>query len=603
MRVPAGKLDALLARSGELLVAGRRLGRAEDGLAALGEQLARLQREWLLAKKSLRQAVSAVDAKSGAGLGGAKSGAGLGGAKSGAGLAGAKSGASLATSAVDARLGTARAELERLLATFRSDRRTTGQAVALMDEEVRRARLVTFSQAVQPLERVVRDLAKEKGKEVDLVVQGASLELDRSILEGLKDPLLSLVRNSVDHGIETPDERRRAGKSERGRILVAAALAGSRVEVSVADDGAGVDLSAVRECARRRGLPVPEDENDVSRLLCEPGFSTAASVTAISGRGVGLDIVKSRVEALHGTVELAFEAGRGLRVLLTLPATLTTIRALLVSAGGETLVLPGTNVVRLLRLAPAELRTLGGREVVVAQAPQLGQPIPIFSLARVLGLPAREATRTGGKLNAVVIGTRTQAAFAVDEILAEREILVKPLGRRLEGLRSVAGATILETGRVALVLNAAEIARAALEGPAAAGLAVQAAGPAAKKRIILADDSVTTRSLERAILESAGYEVLTAVDGEEAWRIVQERRADLVVSDVDMPRMDGIALCRAIRGSKRYRELPVVLVTSLDSEQDKVRGADAGADAYIMKSGFDQRDLLSTVASLLGGPA
>jgi two-component system chemotaxis sensor kinase CheA len=228
-------------------------------------------------------------------------------------------------------------------------------------------------------------------------------------------------------------------------------------------------------------------------------------------------------------------------------------------------------------------------------------PVPVFPLARVLSLPERGAERRNGKITAVVVGAQARAAFAVDKLIAEREILVKALGPRLRSVRNAGGATILETGRVALILNVAELTRAAFERPGEAALAIGPAAPAARKRIILADDSVTTRSLERAILEAAGYEVLIAVDGEQAFRLLQERGADLIVSDVDMPRMDGLSLCKAIRGSKRFRDLPVVLVSGLESEQDRARGGEAGADAYIVKSEFDRRDLLTTVANLLGG--
>jgi two-component system chemotaxis sensor kinase CheA len=547
--VAASKLDLLLARSGELLVAERRLARNEESLAVVGESLGRLQRDWKLAIQDQGELTS--------------------------------------------RLRHARADLERLGATLRDDRRAIGRAVASMDEEVRRVRLLPFTEACQGLDRAIRDLAKERGKEVEVIVSGAALELDRSILEGLKDPLLALARNAVDHGIEPLAKRRASGKAEKGRVVISAALRGSRLEVSVEDDGAGVDLAAVEKRSLERGLPAARDQLAV---LFEPGFSTAARVTDISGRGVGLDIVKTRVTELRGTVELTSRPGQGTRVELTLPATLTTLRALLVSAGGETLAIPGASVERLLRIDPKEIRSIGGREVVASGS---GPPIPIFSLARVLSLPEREGR--SGKIVAVATGAPMPAAFAVDDLLSEREILVKALGPRLRKAGKVAGATVLETGHVALILNVAEVTRAAFERTGETSLAVDRTKPLSKRRILLADDSATTRSLERAILEAAGYEVVTAVDGEQAFRLLHDRGADLVVSDIDMPRMDGLTLCKAVRGSKRFRDLPLVLVSSLESERDRARGGEAGADAYIVKSGFDQRDLLTTVAQLLGG--
>ncbi|MCA1828647.1 MAG: response regulator [Myxococcales bacterium] len=567
VRVAAPKLDLLLARSGELLVAQGRLERAEARVAAIGDTLAQVGRELKHRRQDQRLE---------------------------SGSAGRSARAEL-----EAKFGEARAAVDRLGITLRDDRRAIVRAASLMDEAVRRMRLLPFAEACQALERAVRDLAKAKETEVELVVEGASIEIDRSILEGLRDPLRALVRNAVDHGIETPARRRAAGKPEQGRVVVAAAMRGSSIEVSVADDGSGVDLAAVRARARQRGLPLPHEDRDCFALLFEPGFSTAEQVTEISGRGVGLDIVKTSAEALHGRVELISEPGRGTRVILTLPATLTTIRALLLAAAGETFAVPAASVLRLLRIDSTGIRSAGGREVVPDGE---GPPIPIVPLASVLGLRGGTGPATR-KVTAVVVGAPARVAFAVDELIAEREILVKALGPRIGQVGHVAGATILETGRVALILNVAELVRTAMERPGEAALAAGQAVPQARKRIILADDSVTTRNLERSILESAGYEVLIAVDGEQAWRLLLDRGADLLVSDVDMPRMGGISLCKAVRASKRFRDLPVVLVTGLESEEDRARGGEAGADAYIVKSSFDQRDLLSTISSLLGGGA
>ena len=567
VRVAAAKLDTLLARSGELMIAQRRLEQAEAGAAAASEALEQVHHDLQRLRTSGGPSGQREQERE-----------------------------ESAFAEVKARVGTVRADLDRLGRGLRDDRRAIGRAVSLMDEAVRRTRLLTFAEACQALDRAVRDLAKARGKEVEVVVEGGSIEIDRSILEGLRDPLISLARNAVDHGIETPARRRAAGKPERGRVVVAAALRGSRVEVSVADDGAGVDLAAVREKARQRGLAAPQTEDDCFALLFEPGFSTAERVTEISGRGVGLDIVKTRAEALHGTVELTSESGKGTRVAFSLPGTITTIRALLVAAGGETFAIPGASLLRLVRLDPGGIRSVGGREVVESGE---GPPVPIFPLAKVLGLP-HGAPPPNRKVKAVVVGAQARVAFAVDELIEEREILVKALGPRLGQVRNLAGATILETGRVALILNVAELSRAALERPGESALSAGPSVPEARKRIILADDSVTTRSLERSILEAAGYEVLTAADGEQAWRLLQERGANLLVTDVEMPQMDGIALCKAVRGSKRFRDLPVVLVTGLESEEDRARGGEAGADAYLVKSAFDHRDLLSTISLLLG---
>jgi two-component system chemotaxis sensor kinase CheA len=329
---------------------------------------------------------------------------------------------------------------------------------------------------------------------------------------------------------------------------------------------------------------------------------------------VELDVVKSRVEALHGTVAVTSEPGRGTRFTLSVPLTLTTLRALLLTAGGQPFVLASAHVEKLVRGDPSEVRTVGGRAVLA----QGGAPIPVAPLADLLGLPDVAPAHAPGTGNgrgkrpgAVVVAGDRRAAVLVDELLAEQEVTVKSLGDRVRRVRSVSGATLLPDGRVALVLNPSALtravpSRAAAMASAAAATATPAraaaagrSAPAVRKRLLVVDDSVTTRTLEKGILESAGYEVLTAVDGEDGWRVLERQGADLLITDVEMPRMDGFALTEAVRRSPRFESLPVVLFTSRASESDRARGIEVGADAYIVKSAFDQNDLLETIAQLL----
>ncbi len=569
VRVTAEKLDALLARSGELLVARRRVeGRGAD-LARLREFVARWQAEWRGAAKPLARLLHQNGAGSAHALG-----------------------------RTHDNLHRLEKALEQLEAGLAKDARMLGQAAVPLEDEVRRVRMLPFAEACQGLERSVRDLARAGGKEVDLVVEGGAVELDRSVLDGLKAPLLHLVRNAVDHGLETAAERRAAGKPSRARVRVAAALRGARIEVVVDDDGRGLDPGAIREQARKKQLPEPRDDSDLARLVFLTGFSTSRVVTEVSGRGMGLDVVRDRVESLHGTIDLAFEAGRGVRFVLTVPLTLTTIRALLVTAAGQTFALAGTNVLTLLRVGRGDLPSVEGREVVSLG----GTSVPVASLAETLGLPPRDLLRAEGKAPVVIVAAgEKRMGFVVDDLLAEQEVVVKSLGPRLKRVRNVAGATILPTGRVALLLSAADLIRSARGRPPAGRLpaALDEAAPAAKRRLLVVDDSVTTRSLVKSILEAAGYDVAVAADGAEAWQLLQERGAALLVADVDMPRMDGFALTEAVRGSKRFGDLPVILVTALESEADKARGIAVGADAYLPKSAFDQTQLLETIAQLL----
>jgi two-component system chemotaxis sensor kinase CheA len=455
--------------------------------------------------------------------------------------------------------------------------------------------MLPFAEACEGLERAARDLASDTGKEVDVVIAGADIELDRSILEALRDPLLHLLRNAIDHGLETPVQRQAAGKPGRGRVVIEAALQGDRVRITVADDGRGLEVGAIREAAARRKLPPPADEREAARLIFSPGFSTTRLVTKLSGRGVGLDVVKSRIEGLHGSVSCKLEHRPGLAVVLDVPLTLTTIRAVLLVAGGQVYALPQAHIETMLRVGPGDLRSMEGHEVLSLG----GTPVPVAPLTDLLGLPPPATTAEKTAVVVLKVGDH-RLAIAVDELRAEQDILVTNLGARLRRVRHFGGATLLPSGRIALILNAAELLRTAFQRTSSASLAQRLTTRAPdRKRLLVVDDSVTTRTLVKSILEAAGYAVQAAADGNEAWQLLQERGADLVVSDVEMPRMDGFDLTAAIRRSPRFRQLPVILVTALESEVDRMRGMEAGADAYLPKSAFDQRNLLETVSQLL----
>ena len=578
VRVPAARLDALLARTGELLVARRRMDARVAELAILCEFVEQWQEDWHRVERCFAPLLP-------------------GERETADGAALLPRRAALVLARAGENLRRLDEDLERLRQGAVSDTRLLRQVAGPLNEEVHRARMLPFAEACDGLERMVRDLNQATGKEVDLLLEGGAVELDRGVLEGLKDPLRHIVRNAVDHGAEAPAQRRAAGKSPRALVKVSAALRGARVEVVVEDDGHGLDFDALRQQARRRGLAEPADERALAGLIFLPGLSTAAFVTDVSGRGVGLDVVKTRLEGLHGTVDVSSVSGVGTRFTLTVPLTLTTLRAVLAGAAGHTFAFVGTSVERLVRVSSDDLKPVAGRPMLALGGP----PLPVTSLAAALGFSAEALVPATGKRPALIVAVgERRVAFVVDELLAEQEIVVQSLGARVRRLPHVSGATLLPSGKVALVLNAANLVRSAL-GQTVAVVAVEAAAAAlpARKRLLVVDDSVTTRTLEKSILESAGYEVTAAADGLAAWQVLQEQGADLVVSDVEMPRMDGFALTETVRGSKRFRELPVVLVTSRESEPDKARGLEVGADAYLIKSGFDQRKLLQTIAQLL----
>ncbi|MBC7815318.1 MAG: response regulator [Planctomycetaceae bacterium] len=586
VRVPAEKLDTLLAQSGELLVARRRVASRGETLANIRESLAEWRAEWKGVEKPLRDLLQDHER--------------------GASVEALPAHAAQTLAHASDRMRQLERDLDGLAVAAVTDGQQLDFAAGSLDAEVRRIRMLPFAQACQGLDRAVHDLARAAGKEVELVIKGGEVELDRSVLEGLKDPLLHLVRNAVDHGAELPDKRRERGKVSRARITVSAALRGNHVEVVVSDDGQGIDIAALREQVRDKGLPEPADDRELVRVIFQSGFSTARIITDVSGRGIGLDVVKSRVEALRGSVELRFEAGSGTRFVLAVPLTLTTLQVLLLEAGGQTFAIASNLIRRLVRINPHDLRTVQGREVLL-----LGDaPLPIASLADVLGLArpslaqraseGADATTPRWRVGLVCASEDREVVFVVEELLTEQEVVIKNLGARIRRVRHVSGATLLPSGRIALLLNVPSVIRAALSHavtPTMAPTAESAEKP--RRRLLVAEDVETTRILMKSILEAAGYDVAVAPDGAAAWQRLQEHGADLLVSDIDMPRMSGFDLTAAVRASSKFAKLPIILVTARETDADKAHGIEVGADAYLVKSAFDQRHLLETIAQLM----
>ncbi|ACG73903.1 CheA signal transduction histidine kinase [Anaeromyxobacter sp. K] len=569
VRLDAARLDRLQALEAELRAARHAGEGARAPLEALQAEVRRWRAEWADDERVLRDAL---------------------------GRAAAPAAAQAAAGRQAARLARLESELERLSAAGASARRRVAQAVEPLAEELRALRMVPFAEACAGLERAARDVARGAGKEVDVSIAGGEVSLDRAVADALRAPLLHLVRNAVDHGLESPSARAAAGKPARGRIGVTAVLRGGEVEIAVEDDGAGLDLDAIRRRAERGGLPEAADARALARRVFLPGFTTAPQVTEVSGQGVGLDAVRAAVEALQGAVDVETRPGHGTRFVLVVPLTLLALRALVVSCGGESVAIPASQLRRLLQVHPDGLRPLGGRDTVTVD----GEPVPAVALAEVLGLPA--AAPAGGRAPlqlAVVAAGGRAVALAVDALVAEQELRVRGLGARVRALPHLAGAALLPDGGVALVLNVPAVVASAMGRPTAS-LAPAAAAPRRRPRVLLVDDSPTTRALERSILETAGYRVATAADGAEAWAILEREGADALVADVEMPRLDGFALTEAVRASRALAALPVVLVTAREAEADRARGLAAGASAYLVKSAFDQRSLLDTLERLLG---
>jgi two-component system chemotaxis sensor kinase CheA len=438
---------------------------------------------------------------------------------------------------------------------------------------------------------------------VELVIRGDEIEIDRRILEQIKDPLNHLFRNCVDHGVEQPAAREQKGKPAHATLTIAVAHKdGSKVEILVADDGTGIDVAKVKAAAGKLGIMSAEqlgklNEREALALVFQSGLSTSPIVTDLSGRGLGLAIVRERVERLGGTIALETQPDRGTSFRIVLPLTLATFRGVLVRAGDRMFIIPAVSVERVALVAAKDIRTVENRETIALD----GQALSLVRLSDVLEIP-RAPGEPADNAQVVVLGLGVdRIAFLVDTVLAEQEVLVKGLGRQLKRVRNLAGASVLGTGQVVPVLNVPDLMQSAMR-PAASPLASvsgEQRAPAAKRSILVAEDSITSRALIKNILESAGYSVTTAVDGVDAYTALKTGTFDLLVSDVEMPRMDGFDLTAKLRSDKRFADMPVVLVTALESREHRERGIDVGANAYIVKSSFDQSNLLEIVRRLI----
>ncbi|MEI7981631.1 MAG: response regulator [Bacteroidota bacterium] len=464
-----------------------------------------------------------------------------------------------------------------------------------------------FSSLLAIVPKIVRDLGKEYDKEIQLSIRGGQIEIDRRILEEMKDPLIHIIRNCVDHGIETATVRRQHNKPPAGILVIDIRQdSGSNVELTIHDDGAGINRPRLTGSAVKSGIITHEEaekmtDKEVIELIFRSGISTSHFITDISGRGLGMAIVAEKIVKLGGNIVVDSTPGAGTKFSITLPVTLATFRGILVRIGEQYFIVPTHAVERAIRLHSNDIKSVESKQMVLLQ----GESTALVRLGDVLGVMGRKIRSTDELPFPVLILSlaHKRIAIMIDEILGEHEGLVKDLGPQLVHVRNLAGVTVLGDGRVVPILHIPELMESAIHTNASGTWQetpdMDGVEESHQHSVLVAEDSITSRSLLRNIIESAGYQVKTAVDGMEAFQFLQNGAFDLVVSDVEMPRMNGFELTARIRGSKNMSEIPVILITALETADDRQKGMEAGANAYIIKSSFEQSNLIETIHRLI----
>jgi two-component system sensor histidine kinase and response regulator WspE len=486
------------------------------------------------------------------------------------------------------------------------DRRSINLAHRLYEEALA-CRMRPFSDGVEGLPRMVRDLARSLGRRVKFEIVGGATRVDRDILAQLDAPLGHLLRNAVDHGVESPEAREAAGKAPEGLIRVEARHSAGALQIIVSDDGSGVDLDKLREAIVARSLTTREasgalSEGELLEFLFLPGFTMKTTVTDVSGRGVGLDAVQDMVKQVRGTVRVSSQAGHGTRFQLVLPVTLSVVRTLLVEIAGEPYAFPLAYIVRTVKLPKDKIELLEGRQHFDFD----GRHIGLVTARQVFG--AEAAAASGDDLPVIVIGDQHHAyGLVVDRFLGESELVVQPLDAQLGKIKDIAAGALMEDGSPVLIVDADDMIRSMDKLVSGGRLATvprdsQTALKQARKRVLVVDDSLTVREIERKLLGNRGYEVEVAVDGMDGWNAVRTGHFDLVVTDIDMPRMDGIELVGLITRDANLKSVPVMIVSYKDRDEDRQRGLSAGAAYYLTKGSFHDETLLQAVVDLIGEP-
>lgn len=469
-------------------------------------------------------------------------------------------------------------------------------------EDTKQALMQPFSTIFESFPRMVRDLSHSLEKKVTLECFGEDIEVDKRLLEELKDPLIHLIRNSIDHGIETPDQRKAKSKPPEGKITIhISQISGNKIELIFSDDGRGINMNKIKECGIKKGILTSAeasqiDEKELLKLLVQSEISTKEIVTELSGRGLGLSIIQEKIEKLHGHLSIENHEGAGVTFKMILPTTLATFRGVHVEVSGRQFMLPTHHVLRVVKAKRTEIKHIENKHVIAID----DRILPLVHLGNLLNIPASVENRDQEEVLTltlmIVKASEKMIALEVDKVYGEKDILVKGLGKLLAHVKYVTAATITEWGKVIPILNPQDLIKSAMKGYRET---IAQPSERIKPTILLCEDSITSRMLLYNVLESSGYQVKSAIDGEEGLFIFEHEKIDLVLTDIEMPRMDGLTLTQKIRAMEKGRDIPIILCTSRESQEDKERGIKAGANAYLEKSSFTQSSLLDVIHQLL----
>ena len=461
---------------------------------------------------------------------------------------------------------------------------TTDLQIAVM-----KTRMLPIGKVFNKFPRLVRDLSRELGKKIKLIIEGEDTELDKSIIEEIGDPLVHMIRNAVDHGIEPPEERKKAGKPEEGTIWLKAYNEGNMIVIEIKDDGRGMDPEKLKQKAIEKGIITPSEAENMSdkeafMLIFKPGFSTAAKITNVSGRGVGMDVVKTNIEKLNGIIEVDSVKGKGSTFKLKIPLTLAIIQALLVASQEDLFAVPLSNVIETVRIVEEDIYTIEGRSVLKLR----NEVLPLVHMADIFNI--EKILEPEKYLYVVILGLgATKIGLIVDRFIGQEEIVIKSLGEFLKGLPGIAGATIRGDGRVTLIVDVGSLMKLAKETHNKK-LVTDSLNEMKKNKekpsdytVMIVDDSAMDRKLMRQALEELGVNIVEAKDGLEALNLLKQNDIDAMLIDIEMPRMDGYTLAQEIRKYNKYRKLPLIAVTSRATKSDRVRGVEVGMNEYITK--------------------